>query len=241
MQGALQAVFTAFKVVDDSETKISDPSNPSQSLIKAIFFPEACKFSTETTSLQTWKCCQRILHWKKITFVSQLWLWLYIKKWLATSGCITWWYCWLLLLWHWSGWNQLLLLSSKWWHSGSKRWQTVCLIKDPRGNWILNNFLSIKCKHKINIYACKQPEDGSEMITSDNPGCNNEYYHTNGLKITAGKWYCPNYRILPEFKRSIWYMFSYSAMVIIVTLIAYLLHSSKCILTYLFNAFLVNT
>ena len=54
---------------------------------------------------------------------------------------------------------------------------------------------------------CRQPEDNSsEMIECDNKLCENQWFHLHCLKmkrkdIPKGRWYCPDCRKLPQFKR----------------------------------------
>ena len=50
---------------------------------------------------------------------------------------------------------------------------------------------------------CGGPEEGT-MIACDNEDCSIEWFHTGCLRITTvpkGKWYCPDCRKLPKFKR----------------------------------------
>ena len=42
------------------------------------------------------------------------------------------------------------------------------------------------------------------MVACDNEDCSIEWFHTGCLRITTvpkGKWYCPDCRKLPKFKR----------------------------------------
>lgn len=68
------------------------------------------------------------------------------------------------------------------------------------------NTCGVNTSTTVKTYCyCNEPEDESrDMIGCDNPSCSIEWFHIDCLKIKSipsGKWYCPDCRLLPKFKR----------------------------------------
>ncbi len=88
----------------------------------------------------------------------------------------------------------------------------LCILPELVGRWysrpISSGNVAINSPEPssdmIKVYCyCKQPEDERQMIACDNPACSIEWFHVDCLKIKTvpkGKWFCPNCRVLPEFK-----------------------------------------
>ncbi len=94
----------------------------------------------------------------------------------------------------------------------SSEFFNLCILPELVGRWysrpISSGNVAINSPEPssdmIKVYCyCKQPEDERQMIACDNPACSIEWFHVDCLKIKTvpkGKWFCPNCRVLPEFK-----------------------------------------
>ena len=104
----------------------------------------------------------------------------------------------------------------------SKQFFITCLLLEILGNWYtqpapatiaipsssqstdndMDNATVSTVTDNQKLYCYYQgPEEGS-MVGCDNSDCKYEWFHFSCLKLSTvpkGKWYCPDYRILPQF------------------------------------------
>lgn len=93
----------------------------------------------------------------------------------------------------------------------------VCVLPELVGKWYTkpknptSTIIPGPSHHNQQVLYCycrqPEPEEGSsssDMIACDNRQCSIEWFHTKCLKLDSipkGKWFCPDCRTLPEFKR----------------------------------------
>ena len=95
----------------------------------------------------------------------------------------------------------------------SKHFFETCILSELIGKWYTrsNKIYSVSFDDSLEsnreselVYCyCKGPDEG-DMIGCENPECAIEWFHMDCLKIKQapnGKWYCPDYRKLPQFTR----------------------------------------
>ena len=93
----------------------------------------------------------------------------------------------------------------------------LCVLPELLGKWYTKPKISTPTITPPAFYQdqqllycyCQHPEpkegsSSSDMIACDNPQCSIEWFHTKCLRLESipkGKWFCPDCRKLPEFRR----------------------------------------